>query len=109
MSEENVEIVRGAMKPSTEATSPLWLGAIDPEVVIHENADFPDSLAFRGHAGAMKWLESVNELWEDAPPPSSNIPVRGRVRSRVVPCYRAGPRERRPGGCAGPPGLPYIR
>ena len=66
MSEENVEIVRGGYEALVRGDMPSWLSRFDPEVVIHDNADFPDSLIFRGHAGALQWVESVNELWDDA-------------------------------------------
>ena len=66
MSQENVEIVRRSYEAFARGDISSWLSDIDPEVVIHENADFPDSLTFRGHRGALKWIESVNELWEDA-------------------------------------------
>ena len=66
MSEENVEIVRGGYEAFDRGDMPSWLSRFDPEMVIHENADFPDSLIYRGHAGALQWVESVNELWDDA-------------------------------------------
>jgi ketosteroid isomerase-like protein len=65
MSEENVEIVRRGYQALKGGDISAWLGGFDPEVVLHENASFPDVLTFRGHAGLLKWVESVNEIWDD--------------------------------------------
>jgi ketosteroid isomerase-like protein len=66
MSQANVEIVRRGYEALARADLPSWLRAFDPAVVLHENASFPDSpTTYRGHAGVLMWLESVNEVWED--------------------------------------------
>ena len=108
MSEENVEIVRGGYEAFDRGDMPSWLSRFDPEVVIHENADFPDSLICRGHAGALQWVESVNELWDDARLDPQTFRSGGEFV--VVSCraHWARPRERHPGGRADSPGIPLC-
>jgi uncharacterized protein len=88
MSEENVEIVRDGYEAFDRGDMPSWLSRFDPEVVIHENADFPDSLIYRGHAGALQWVESVNELWDDARLDPQTFRSRGEFV--VVSCRATG-------------------
>jgi ketosteroid isomerase-like protein len=65
MSEENVEIVRRSYEAFDRGDIPAWLNGLDPEIVLHENADFPASPTFQGHEGMLRWIESVEEIWEE--------------------------------------------
>jgi uncharacterized protein len=66
MSRENVEIVRRGYDAYERGDIPSWLELFDPEVVFHQNADFPDSPPLRGREGLLEWVEDVNEVWEGA-------------------------------------------
>ena len=72
MSQENVEVVRriydlaarswgdqGVASPA--AVEQLW----DPEIVIEENADFPDPDSYHGYDGLAQWWTSFLEIYDE--------------------------------------------
>jgi ketosteroid isomerase-like protein len=76
MSQENVEIVRsnyGLFRETWErvkagddlSTSPLW-ELWDPDAVIVEIADLPDTDTSRGHEGIVRWWMNWSDAFENA-------------------------------------------
>jgi hypothetical protein len=62
MSQENVEIVRGAIEYFGRTGEPL-LETLDPEVEVFDH-DLPDAGVYRGRDGFVRWLANWGEAWD---------------------------------------------
>jgi ketosteroid isomerase-like protein len=69
MSQENVEVARGAYQAFNGVFSagdiPGWLAFYTPDAELHDPADLPDAGVHRGHEELRKWAEQLNEVAED--------------------------------------------
>jgi ketosteroid isomerase-like protein len=61
MSQENVEIVRGAFEHFERTGEPL-LETLHPEVEVFDH-DIPDAGVYRGREGYVQWLADWSEAW----------------------------------------------
>ena len=91
MTRENVEAIRriyelgaeqwsgredAARRPVRDRSRELW----DPELVIEENAAFPDRATYHGYEGLARWWRSFYEVYDDLRiEPREFIPVGDRV------------------------------
>jgi len=64
VSEENVEIVRRAVRHLNETGEPDW-GLYDPELVWTTRADGPAHLTYRGLDGLRQGIASLRSVWAD--------------------------------------------
>lgn len=72
---ENVEIVRRLFEDGPEVQTFLrqdrdlschpWLLLWHPECVLEELAEVPDSAAYEGRDGVMRYFQQAGEAWED--------------------------------------------
>ena len=76
MSQENVEIVRRLFDYPPEQLQTLirhgsavsghpWLSLWHPECVLEELAEVPDSAAYHGREGVMRYFQQAGESWDD--------------------------------------------
>ena len=75
MSQENVEIVQRLFEYGPEVQAFLrqdrdlsghpWLLLWHPECVIEELAEVPDSAAYHGREGVMRYFEQAGEAWDE--------------------------------------------
>jgi ketosteroid isomerase-like protein len=62
----------------------------DPDVVIEERPDFPDSDTYRGYAGLTRWWTAFRDVYEDVRlEPQEFIPHGDRVVVRVLQVLRS--------------------
>jgi ketosteroid isomerase-like protein len=91
VTEQNLEIVRRVYALAAEnwdagkagerewAGNPIW-DMLDPELVIDENALFPDADRYHGHAGLVRWWSGFFEIYDEVKmEPRELIPVGDRV------------------------------
>ena len=66
MSQENVEIVRGAAEAFNSRDVDAWLAHFDPDIVWYAFPDEPDPGPFQGHdavrAMAARWMEVLSDF-----------------------------------------------
>jgi ketosteroid isomerase-like protein len=65
MSRENVEIVRASLEAFACGDFDTAFAAYDPAIEWCTAADEPDRQTYRGMAGLDRFVESLEELWED--------------------------------------------
>jgi ketosteroid isomerase-like protein len=65
MSQENVEIVRGAFDAFLRGDMEMLLGFMDPEIVLMQPPEVPDGTTMHGHAGVMEAIAAWPEQWDD--------------------------------------------
>jgi ketosteroid isomerase-like protein len=63
MSQENVEIARGAFEYFERTGEPLF-EMLHPEVEVYDH-DIPDAGVYRGHDGYLRWIADWSEPWDD--------------------------------------------
>ena len=63
MSEESLQLARGAFEHFAKTGEPQW-ETIDPEVECYDH-DIPDAGTYRGHEGYLSWIADWGEAWED--------------------------------------------
>ena len=70
MSQENVEIVRGAAEAFNRGDVDAWLAHFDSDIVWHAFPDEPDPGPFRGHdavrAMAARWMDVLSDFRMEA-------------------------------------------
>ena len=81
MSQENVEIVTSMYESTNRRDDDVALGALAPEFEVHLAGVFPDmEPVYRGHKGALRWVEQTREPWEQlAVEPDRVIDLGARV------------------------------
>jgi uncharacterized protein len=65
MSSTNIEIVRRSVEAFGRGDFDTAFAAHDPDIVWCTAADEPDQQTYRGIAGLRRFVESIDELWED--------------------------------------------
>ena len=75
MSQENVEIVRRLfdygpevqilLRQDGDLSTHPWLSLWHPECVLEELAEVPDSAAYHGREGVVRYFERAGEVWDD--------------------------------------------
>jgi uncharacterized protein len=65
MSSTNIEIVRRSVEAFGRGDFDTAFAAHDPDIVWCTAADEPDQQTYRGIAGLWRFVESIDELWED--------------------------------------------
>ena len=60
MSRENVEVVKRIYALAPAPVEELW----DPDVVVEERADFPDSATYHGYEGLRQWWAGMLDVYE---------------------------------------------
>jgi ketosteroid isomerase-like protein len=101
MSQENVETVRQIYALTEDAWarrkagvtdwtgSPMWT-LWDPDVVIEENAAFPDAAVYHGYDGLLRWWTKFFEVFDELRmEPQEFIPVGDQVVVQVHHWFRA--------------------
>jgi ketosteroid isomerase-like protein len=64
MSQQNVELVQGALEAFDASGEPPW-EVLDDEIEVHDH-DIMDASDYRGHAGFGRWLEDWEAAWSDS-------------------------------------------
>jgi ketosteroid isomerase-like protein len=62
MSQENVEIIRGAVEAFDAGDLDRWLSFFDPEIEWRTSAEDPDAATHRGHEALRRYVEQ----WQDS-------------------------------------------
>jgi ketosteroid isomerase-like protein len=65
MSQENVEIIRRGYDNLNRRDVEAWLEAFHPDAEMYDLAGRPDVPARRGHDALRKWVEMMDETWEN--------------------------------------------
>jgi ketosteroid isomerase-like protein len=65
MSEENVEVVRRCYELLTARDFSALVELVDPDVVIDLSRNVFNPARYRGRDGVRRWVEGVDEIWED--------------------------------------------
>ena len=63
MSQENVELVQGALERFAATSEPPW-DVLHEAIEVHDH-DIMDASEYRGHAGFGRWLEDWAAAWSD--------------------------------------------
>ena len=64
MSQENVELVQGALERFAATSEPPW-DVLHEAIEVHDH-DIMDASEYRGHAGFGRWLEDWAAAWSDS-------------------------------------------
>jgi ketosteroid isomerase-like protein len=64
MSQQNVELVQGALEGYMASDEPSW-ELLHEEVEVHDH-DILDAGEYRGHGGFGRWLEDWEAAWSDS-------------------------------------------
>ena len=63
MSQQNVDLVQGALEGFVASDEATW-GALDKDIEVHDH-DILDAGEYRGHAGFGRWLEDWDAAWSE--------------------------------------------
>jgi ketosteroid isomerase-like protein len=95
MSRENVEIVRRiyalaeenwlrGKRGETDSTQNEMWDLLDPELVLEEVAEFPDTSTYHGHEGLLRWWSGFFDVYDEVQWELGElIPVGDRVVAQV--------------------------
>jgi ketosteroid isomerase-like protein len=83
MSQQNVELVQGALEGFDTSDQATW-AALDKDIEVHDH-DIMDAGEYRGHAGFGRWLEDWEAAWSDSTiEPQEFIDAGERVVALIV-------------------------
>ena len=83
MSQENVEIVRGAAEAFNRRDLDHWIEFFDPEIEYHDTPGFPGGGVHRGLEAFRRHAESYLSAWSDARVKLDARPVGQQVAGRI--------------------------
>jgi ketosteroid isomerase-like protein len=90
MSDELIALVRSGYEALNRRDSDGWMQQLDPQVEVYELAESPEPAVYRGPEGVRRWLEQLDEVFEEFSMEPTEIAVSGDVVLATVALHGRG-------------------